>query len=93
MPIGGRRGRVFRAGGRFSRAASFIVAGHGASVVRQRLAGVQHQLRRETFMATGGFNPAMAVCEDIDLFMRAVRQGRHLFLGEALVERRVGGPA
>jgi GT2 family glycosyltransferase len=50
-------------------------------------------LRRETFMATGGFNPAMAVCEDIDLFMRAVRQGRHLFLGEALVERRVGGPS
>lgn len=50
-------------------------------------------VRRDAFLATGGFLTDMAVYEDIDLCMRVVRHAGHLSLGQAIVERRVGGPS
>ena len=50
-------------------------------------------VRRDAFLAVGGFLPDMAVYEDIDLCMRVVRQAGHLHFGQAIVERRVGGPS
>lgn len=50
-------------------------------------------LRRDAFLATGGFLTDMAVYEDIDLCMRVVRHAGFLNLGQAIVARRVGGPS
>lgn len=50
-------------------------------------------IRRDAFLATGGFSTTMPVYEDIDFYMRAVRQAGYVALAEPVVARRVGGPS
>lgn len=47
-------------------------------------------VKREVFLATGGFNEKMAVWEDSDLFMRAIRHSGFVMFSKPILERRMG---
>ncbi|MFL5442233.1 MAG: glycosyltransferase family 2 protein [Myxococcales bacterium] len=49
--------------------------------------------RRDHLLALHGFNPAIAVCEDIDLFVRAARRSGARFVDRAVLQYRVGAPS
>jgi glycosyltransferase involved in cell wall biosynthesis len=46
--------------------------------------------RRDAFAALGGFDPAMPVCQDGDLVLRAARSRGFAFLDAPVVHRRIG---
>ena len=50
-------------------------------------------IKRAVFLATDGFDASLPLWEDSEFYMRAIRNGGVVYLDQALVERRVGGPA
>ena len=49
-------------------------------------------LVRERAIELGGFDPALPVCEDLDLILRAVRAFGYAGVARPVVEYRVAGP-
>jgi glycosyltransferase involved in cell wall biosynthesis len=49
--------------------------------------------RRECFLASGGYDGDMPVCEDVDLWMRIARAADYVYLDRPIVHYRTGAPS
>lgn len=50
-------------------------------------------IRRELFESLGGFDPAIAVYEDVDFWMRAIRRYGHVYVNRPVLLYRTGRPS
>jgi GT2 family glycosyltransferase len=50
-------------------------------------------IRRECAERVGGYAPAVARCEDVDFYMRAIRRCGHVFVDRPVVHYRTGAPS
>jgi glycosyltransferase involved in cell wall biosynthesis len=50
-------------------------------------------MRRDTFFAHGGYDPALRCCEDVDLFTRVCRAHGFTFVDRDVLHYRVGAPS
>ncbi len=82
----------------FERAQAFLEATTGRMPMVARLLFDNTPLvcssclvKRETFMAVGGFDDTLPLFEDLEFYLRAIRLHGWLYWREPILERRVGG--
>ena len=82
----------------FERAQAFLETASGRMTMVSRLLFGHSPLvcssclvKRETFMAVGGFDDTLPLFEDLEFFLRAIRRSDWVFQHEPILERRVGG--